>query len=129
MSVILALGLGLTLFVALALTDRTISEELRSGLPQKAPSFFVLDVQNSELPAFREMALKEPGVTAVNNAPMLRGPITAVNGVPADQVKVAPDAAWALRGDRGLTYSETVPEGSTLVAEGLRRHAARLRRR
>ncbi|MFT3673982.1 ABC transporter permease [Aestuariivirga sp.] len=115
-SVILALGLGLTLFVALALTDRTISKELRSGLPQKAPSFFVLDVQNSELPAFREMALKEPGVTAVNNAPMLRGRITAVNGVPADQVKVAPDAAWALRGDRGLTYSETVPEGSTLVA-------------
>lgn len=113
-SVILALGLGLTLFVALALTDRTITDELRAGLPQKAPAFFVLDVQNGELPAFREMVLNEKGVTAVNNAPMLRGRITAVNGVPSDQVKVAPDAAWALRGDRGLTYSEDVPEGSTL---------------
>lgn len=114
-SVILALGLGLTLFVALALTDRTISEELRAGIPQKAPAFFVLDVRNDELPAFRQMVLAEKGVTAVNNAPMLRGRITAVNGVPSELVKVAPDAAWALRGDRGLTYSDEVPEGSTLV--------------
>jgi len=115
-SVILALGLGLTLFVALALTDRTISEELRSGLPQKAPAFFVLDVRNTELPAFREMVLAEKGVTSVNNAPMLRGRITAVKGVESEKVQVSPDAAWALKGDRGLTYSDTVPEGSTLVA-------------
>ncbi len=115
-SVILALGLGLTLFVALALTDRTISREIQSGIPQKAPAFFVLDVRNDELPAFRAAVMKEPGVTAVNNAPMLRGRIVAVKGVPAEQVKAAPDAAWALKGDRGLTYSDTVPEGSTLVS-------------
>jgi putative ABC transport system permease protein len=114
-SVILALGLGLTLFVALALTDRTISTELRAGIPQKAPAFFVLDVRNEELPQFRAAALAEKGVTAVDNAPMLRGRVTAVRGVPADQVTVAADAAWALRGDRGLTYSEDLPEGSTLV--------------
>ena len=48
-SVILALGLGLTLFVTLALTDRTISTELRSGIPEKAPAFFFLDVRNTEL--------------------------------------------------------------------------------
>lgn len=115
-SVILALGLGLTLFVALALTDRTISEELRAGIPQKAPAFFVLDVRNEELPAFREKALAQTGVTSVNNAPMLRGRIVSVKGVPSDQVKVAADSAWALRGDRGLTYAATLPEGSTLVA-------------
>ena len=43
-SVILALGLGLTLFVTLALTDRTIATELQSGLPERAPAFFFLDV-------------------------------------------------------------------------------------
>jgi putative ABC transport system permease protein len=114
-SVILALGLGLTLFVALALTDRIISRELRAGIPEKAPAFFVLDVRNEELPAFRDHALAVTGVTAVNNAPMLRGRVVAVKGVPVDQVEVSPDAAWAIRGDRGLTYAETLPEGSTLV--------------
>lgn len=114
-SVILALGLGLTLFVALALTDRTITNELRAGIPEKAPAFFVLDVRNEELSAFRTRALQEEGVTSVNNAPMLRGRMVSVKGVPADKVEVAADAAWALRGDRGLTYSDVLPEGSTLT--------------
>ncbi len=115
-SVILALGLGLTLFVTLALTDRTISTELRSGIPEKAPAFFFLDVRNAELAQFREAVLKEQGVTHVNNSPMLRGRMVSVKGVPADKVEAAPEAQWALRGDRGLTYADTLPEGSKLVA-------------
>ena len=116
-SVILALGLGLTLFVTLALTDRSISDELRSGIPLKAPAFFFLDVPNANLQAFKETVAKETGVTHVNNSPMLRGRIVSVKGVPAEKVSASPDSDWALRGDRGLTYAETLPEGSTL-AEG-----------
>jgi putative ABC transport system permease protein len=114
-SVILALGLGLTLFVTLALTDRTISSELRSSIPEKAPAFFFLDVRNTELDAFREALGKEAGVTHITNAPMLRGRITAVKGVPVEKVEASSEANWALRGDRGLTYAETLPEGSKLV--------------
>ena len=114
-SVILALGLGLTLFVMLTLTDRTISNELRSGIPDKAPAFFFIDVRNQELAAFREAIAKEPGVTHITNAPMLRGRMVSIKGVAADKVVADPDAAWALRGDRGLTYADTLPEGSTLT--------------
>lgn len=115
-SAILALGLGLTLFVTLALTDRSISSELRSGIPEKAPAFFFLDVRNNELQAFKDDVAKEPGVTHVNNSPMLRGRVVAVKGVPAEKVNASPDSNWALRGDRGITYAETLPEGSKLVA-------------
>jgi putative ABC transport system permease protein len=114
-SVILALGLGLTLFVTLALTDRTISQELRSGIPEKAPAFFFLDVRNEELPAFIEATKKFAGVREVDNAPMLRGRIARIGDTPVEKVKTAGDGGWALRGDRGLTYSETLPEGSVLV--------------
>ena len=114
-SVIMALGLGLTLFVTLALTDRSISTELRSGIPAKAPAFFFLDVPNTQLQAFEADVQKEPGVTHVNNSPMLRGRIVSVKGVPAEKVSATPDSDWALRGDRGLTYAETLPEGSALV--------------
>ena len=48
--------------------------------------------------------------------PNVRGRIVSVNGVPADQVKATPDSAWALRGDRGLTYAARPPEGTRLVA-------------
>jgi putative ABC transport system permease protein len=114
-SVILALGLGLTLFVTLALTDRSISSELRSGIPEKAPAFFFLDVRNNELAQFKDAVGQEKGVTHVNNSPMLRGRVVAVKGVPAAEVKASPESNWALRGDRGLTYAETLPEGSRLV--------------
>jgi putative ABC transport system permease protein len=114
-SIILALGLGLSLFVTLALTDRTISNELRAGIPEKAPAFFFLDVRNDELANFRDALKKESGVTAVNNSPMMRGRITEVKGVPADKVTPEPGSAWALRGDRGLTYSAEVPKGSELI--------------
>jgi putative ABC transport system permease protein len=46
---------------------------------------------------------------------MLRGRVVSVKGVPAEKVEASPDSNWALRGDRGLTYAETLPEGSTLV--------------
>ena len=114
-SVIMALGLGLTLFVTLALTDRTISTELRSGIPEKAPAFFFLDVRNDDLAAFTTAIKGEAGVTTVTSAPMLRGRVVSVKGVPAEKVNAGPDAGWALRGDRGLTYAEELPQGSSLV--------------
>ncbi|WP_222873711.1 hypothetical protein [Hankyongella ginsenosidimutans] len=63
--------------------------------------------------------------------PSLRGPITRVNGVPSRDVKAPPEAAWALRGDRGLTYTATLPEGTrwSLVHGGRRITAARRKSR
>ncbi|HTT80532.1 MAG TPA: FtsX-like permease family protein, partial [Stellaceae bacterium] len=48
--------------------------------------------------------------------PMLRGRIVKLNGVPVEQARIAPDARWAVRGERGLTYAATLPQGSRLVA-------------
>jgi putative ABC transport system permease protein len=114
-SVIMALGLGLTLFVTLALTDQTLSNELKSSIPDRAPAFFFIDVPNTSLDEFMAKLKTQEGVTTVTNAPMLRGRITKVKGVASELVKTSSDSAWALKGDRGLTYSEELPKGSTLV--------------
>lgn len=115
-SVVLSLGLGLTLFVTLSLIDTNVSKELRDNLPDKAPSFFFLDVASSEADGFSS-ALTTAGASSVSRAPMLRGRIVKVNDVPANKVEVSADAAWALRGDRGVTYAEEKPEGG-LLTEG-----------
>ncbi len=114
-SVIMALGLGLTLFVTLALTDQTLSTELKSGIPEKAPAFFFLDVQNTQLDQFRASLKQQEGVTDITNAPMLRGRITKVKGIVSENIKQTSDASWVLKGDRGLTYSDELPKGSTLM--------------
>src|SRR3546814_19636699 len=48
--------------------------------------------------------------------PHLRGRITRLNGVPVEQVEIAPEAQWAVRNERGLTYSATPPDGTRLTA-------------
>jgi putative ABC transport system permease protein len=47
---------------------------------------------------------------------MLRGRMVKLCDRPVEQVKAPPEAAWVLTGDRGLSHSATVPEGSTVVA-------------
>jgi putative ABC transport system permease protein len=49
-------------------------------------------------------------------APMLRGRLVKLGERPVEQVKAPPEAAWVLRGDRGLSHAAKVPEGSTVVA-------------
>jgi putative ABC transport system permease protein len=46
---------------------------------------------------------------------MLRGRIVSVNGMPAERITPPPDIAWVLSGDRGITFADKVPAGSTVT--------------
>jgi putative ABC transport system permease protein len=115
-AVVISLGIALSLFVTLGLVDRNIRNELTAALPKQAPSFFFIDVDKEILPDFIAHLEGRPGIAAVSTAPMLRGRIVEVNGRPVEAVRPAAEAAWAIRGDRGLTYAARLPEGSRLVA-------------
>ncbi len=114
-AVMISIGIALSLFVTLGLINRNIRDELTSAVPAKAPSFFFIDVGKDQLAAFTADVAHQPGVTAVSSAPLLRGRFVRVNGVPVSKVKPSGDAGWAIRGDRGLTYAASLPEGSKLV--------------
>ena len=115
-SVIASLGLGLTVLVALALVQGNIAMTLDSELPQRAPSFFFIDIQPNEIAGFDALLAQFPEVSDVERVPSLRGRLTALNGTPVEEAPVAPEAQWAIRSERGLTYSAALPAGSRLVA-------------
>ncbi|HXF54186.1 MAG TPA: FtsX-like permease family protein [Hyphomicrobiaceae bacterium] len=115
-SVVLSLGAGLSLLVAVALTDASLLEELSTRLPQQSPNYFVLDIPKGEREAFGAVVHREAPEAVIDDAPMLRGRIVRVNGTPAEEIKASGDAEWVLRGDRGLTFSDTLPKGSRVVA-------------
>lgn len=115
-SVVLSLGLGLALLATLALVDGNLRRELTATIPAQAPSFYFLDVQNSEFEPFSALLTRLAPEGKVEHVPMLRGRITRVAGVPADRARSTPETRWVLSGDRGVTYAETVPPNSTLVA-------------
>lgn len=114
-SVVLSLGLGLTLLVALVLIDGNFRRELIDSIPKNAPSFFFLDVHNTDLEPFKALIADKAPEAKLDLQPNLRGRIVALNGVPSDQVEADPDTRWVLEGDRGITYAATQPERATLT--------------
>ncbi|WP_374393530.1 ABC transporter permease [Sphingopyxis sp.] len=114
-ALVVALGLGLTLFVTLAAIQTSITAEIARTVPQRAPSFFVLDIPRGDAPKFRSMIVEAAPDAQVNMIPALRGSVTEYKGQRVDELAELPEGAWVLRGDRGLTYSPTLPNGSELV--------------
>ncbi|WP_311031084.1 ABC transporter permease [Mesorhizobium koreense] len=114
-SVVLSLGLGLTLVAALALIDGNLRHQIADSLPEKAPNFFFVDIQGNQVDDFTSLAAKEAPGAKIERVPMLRGRVMALNGVPSKDIKAPPEGAWVLRGDRGLTYAEEKPKNATIT--------------
>ena len=111
-SVVLSLGLGLAVLAAVGQIDGNLRRSITGELPAIAPSYFFVDIQPDQIDGFRARLDSDPAVTKVEAAPMLRGIITQINGKPAAEVT----DHWVIQGDRGLTYSENLPENVTLTA-------------
>mgnify|MGYP003673226690 FL=1 len=114
-NIVLSMGLGLTVLVAVVVVEGNLSQQIRSSMPANAPGFYFIDIQPDQVASF-ERTLRAAGqIDHVNRVPMLRGRIAAVNGTAARDLTVSPDVRWVLRGDRGLTWSATPPEGTEIV--------------
>lgn len=114
-SVILSLGLGLTVLVAIALVEANLARQLSEQIPEKAPSYFFIDIQPHQVDEFVETVEAVPGITKMERTPMVRGRVVEIAGVPAGERVVDPDVQWTINGDRGLTYAATPPPGTDLV--------------
>ncbi|MEM7508762.1 MAG: FtsX-like permease family protein [Pseudomonadota bacterium] len=112
--VVVALGLALGVLAAIGQIDANLQRLIRDQLPVASPAFFFVDIQNDQLDPFKQ-ALTSDGATRTESAPMLRGIITELNGVPAREATIDPSGAWVLRGDRGVSYAAAPPPGAELL--------------
>lgn len=112
-SVVLSLGLGLTVLAAVGQIDGNLRSSFANDLPDVAPSYFFVDIQPDQIEGFRERLDNDDAVSRVDTAPMLRGIITQINGQPADEVA---GGHWVVQGDRGITYADAQPTGTEITA-------------
>lgn len=114
-ALVLSLGLGITLLVVIAVIDGNMRRQLTETLPGEAPSFFFVDIPAAEVEDFTGFLREAAPDGEIERVPMMRGRLVALRGVPVGEIEAAPNAAWVLDGDRGITYSADLPEGSRIV--------------
>ncbi len=118
-ALVTALGFGLAAFVLLAAVQSAIDGNIQRRVPQEAPDYFVLDVPPAREARFRALVRAEFPAAAIRTVPTMRGAVLAY-GTRNRMTRVAdlkeiPEGAWALRGERGLTYADTLPPGNRVV--------------
>ncbi|MEO0906157.1 MAG: FtsX-like permease family protein [Pseudomonadota bacterium] len=118
-ALVTALGFGLAAFVLLASIQSAIDGNIDTRVPKEAPDYFVLDVPPAGKDRFSQIVTDAFPEAQVRAVPTMRGAILAYG--PQDNMQIVadleriPEGAWALRGERGITYSATPPPGSRVV--------------
>ena len=114
-SVTLSVGLSVILVTTLAMVQGNFDRQLMTDFPERAPSFFALDIQPNQIDDFRQATEAFAGFEAMQAVPMLQAAVLAVNDTPVQQITPPSDIAWFLRGDRGITYADTMPSNTQIV--------------
>jgi len=114
-SVVLSLGLGLAVLVTITQIDGTLRRQFLAALPDRAPSFYFIDIPSSEADRFVDFIKRTEPQSTLEDVPMLRGRIVAARGVKAEDLDPSADSEWVLQSDRGLTYTGEIPKGSKIV--------------
>jgi putative ABC transport system permease protein len=114
-TIVLSLGLGLALLVTVIEIDGNLRRQFEGALPEKAPSFYFIDIQSADADRFDAFVHRQAPQATLERVPMLRGRIMSANGIKAEDIKAQPNAAWVLQSDRGITFATEVPRGSKVV--------------
>ncbi|MCG6951167.1 MAG: FtsX-like permease family protein [Betaproteobacteria bacterium] len=111
-----SLALGLTAVLLLSFTRNDLVDAWRRAAPPDAPNRFVLGIQPDQLEAVKAF-FAEQGIAVPDLYPMVRGRLTAVNGVAVDGKDYAGERAKRLvERAFNLSYAQTLPSHNQLAA-------------
>ncbi len=114
--VVAALGLGLSLLVVVRTLEATAVHHIEQTVPNEAPDLALVNVAPAEADALDGELAALPGVERLERAPFLHARLSHVARRRLVQGDVPRDVAWAVRGDRGVSWRADPPPGSDIVA-------------
>jgi putative ABC transport system permease protein len=116
-TVILSLGLGVSLLLLIALTENNLRHQLDPAVRVDAPDFIYMDLFDDEVAAFKALAAADDRIASFTAIPLVRASSLQINGHAPPELKEPPKDLTLYFGDeQPLTYSAEVPEGSRVAS-------------
>ena len=113
---IMSLGLGVTLLLTLALVGTNFKREIAKSIPDIAPDYFFVGIQNGEREKFEQRILSmDPGAN-IEIVPMVSSGIVKINGInPNTYITPENDSYWVIGSERRSSWTKEVPEDNLII--------------
>ena len=125
LGVMVSIGVGVMVILAIALLERALVRQVSDNRPADSPTFFFIDIQPDQAPAFMDLMHRRTGDIATELTPLVRARLLSVNG---RKVQVAPEAeerpeqnreekrkSWYASRDYVLTFLDRLPKDNVIV--------------
>ena len=119
--VVVALGLGVMLLVAIALLEANLGRQLAYEQKRDAPAFFFIDIQPDQREPFSRLVGDVSGGGAPAMTPIVRSRLAAIAGQPVTREliearkKKTPDKIWYLTREYMLTWAVEPPVANAIT--------------
>lgn len=116
-SVVVAAGMALTMLVVVLVLQGNLRQEFLGASSFDVPTFVASDLFSDEVEVLDSMSGPGTDISRFVATPMLRGALTAINGVATASIRTrGPEATFLLSGEVPLTFRAEIPASSKLVA-------------
>ena len=113
---IMSLGLGVTLLLTLALVGTNFKREIAKSIPEIAPDYFFIGIQNSDRDLFESAIIEMDSNTKLEIVPLVATGIVKINGIdPRTYIKQDNNSYWVIESDRRSSWAVEVPEDNPII--------------
>ena len=113
---IMSLGLGVTLLLTLALVGTNFKREIAKSIPEIAPDYFFIGIQNSDRDLFESAIIEMDSNAKLEIVPLVATGIVKINGIdPRTYIKKDNNSYWVIGSDRRSSWAAEVPEDNPIT--------------
>ncbi|MFI5304758.1 MAG: ABC transporter permease [Nitrospiria bacterium] len=116
-SVIFSIGLGTTVITAILFIRAAMIQQITSNIPDKAPTFFFIDIQDDQIKPFKQLVeekyQKWGFLDGYDLNPILRARLFSINGSPITQLKN--NKQWFYQREYVLTFRNEIPPDNRII--------------
>ncbi len=113
---VMSLGIGMTLLLTLAFVGSNFKREIAKSIPEIAPDYFFLGIQNNQKNLFKKIIIDSDKEAVMEIVPMVSAGLVKINGIdPNTYISNSNDSYWVIMNDRRVSWVNTIPKDNPIV--------------